>query len=53
VPEATLEQRIAANPRVPFRAWVDSGALETTPGDFVDQGFVEQAILEGIDLPGR
>jgi phage terminase large subunit-like protein len=50
VPESTLEQRIAANPRVPFRAWVDSGALETTPGDYVDQGFVEKAILEGFEL---
>jgi phage terminase large subunit-like protein len=43
VPEETLADRIRQNPRVPFAKWIDDGALETTPGDFVDQGFVERA----------
>jgi hypothetical protein len=38
--------RIRQNPRVPFAKWVDEGALSTTPGDFVDQGYVLGAIME-------
>jgi phage terminase large subunit-like protein len=49
VPEETLADRIRQNPRVPFAKWLDMGALETTPGDFVDQGFVEKAVLAGFD----
>jgi phage terminase large subunit-like protein len=49
VPEDTLAERIRQNPRVGFAKWLDAGAIETTPGDFVDQGFVEQAILEGFE----
>jgi phage terminase large subunit-like protein len=33
--------------RLPWRAWVDVGAIELTPGDAVDQNFVMQAILDG------
>lgn len=49
VPEDTLAERIRNNPRVGFDKWVDCGALETTPGDYVDQGFVEKAILDGFE----
>jgi phage terminase large subunit-like protein len=49
VPEATLADRVRQNPRVGFDKWVDQGALETTPGDFVDQGFVQKAIEEGLE----
>jgi phage terminase large subunit-like protein len=45
VPEETLADRIRQNPRVPFAKWIADGALETTPGDFVDQGFIQQAVL--------
>jgi phage terminase large subunit-like protein len=47
VPEETLADRIRQNPRIPFAKWIDDGALETTPGDFVDQGFVERDVLDG------
>jgi phage terminase large subunit-like protein len=46
VPEETLAERIKQNPRVPFAKWRDAGALETTPGDYVDQDYVKQAVLE-------
>lgn len=47
VPEETLAERVKQD-RQPYDKWLRDGALETTPGDFVDQGFVEQAILEGF-----
>jgi len=46
VPEATLEERVRDD-RVPYDRWVEMGALETTPGDYVDQNYVLRAILEG------
>jgi phage terminase large subunit-like protein len=49
VPEDRLAERKKENARLSFDDWIASGALEVTPGDFVDQGFVEKAILEGFD----
>jgi phage terminase large subunit-like protein len=49
VPEETLADRIRQNPRVPFGKWIADGALHTTPGDFVDQGFVQQAVLDDFE----
>lgn len=46
VPEDTLDQRAEEDKRVNWRAWIESGALETTPGDFVDQNFVQTAVLQ-------
>jgi phage terminase large subunit-like protein len=48
VPEATLDERAEQDRRVNWRGWVRQGALETTPGDFVDQNFVLRAIFEGL-----
>lgn len=46
VPEVTLDERAAEDKRVDWKAWVKSGALRTTPGDFVDQNFVMKAIMD-------
>ncbi|PPQ35421.1 Phage Terminase [Rhodoblastus acidophilus] len=46
-PEDKLLER-AKNSRLPWEKWRDIGAIETTPGDFVDQGFVQKAIEEGF-----
>lgn len=48
VPEETLAERVKQD-RQPYDRWLAAGALETTPGDFVDQGFVQQAILQGFE----
>jgi phage terminase large subunit-like protein len=48
IPEATLDQRAEQDRRVNWRDWIRQGALETTPGDYVDQGFVQKAILDGM-----
>lgn len=48
VPEETFAERVRLNPRVGFDKWKAAGALETTPGDFVDQNFVKKAVLEGF-----
>jgi phage terminase large subunit-like protein len=50
VPEDTLAQRIKdARNQVPLDRWHGLGAFETTPGDYVDQGVVEKAILDGFE----
>lgn len=46
VPEDTLEARASEDKRIDWRKLVDIGALGTTPGDFVDQNFVMEAILK-------
>lgn len=48
VPEDTLKERVAQD-KAPYDQFVRQGALETTPGDFVDQNFVMKAVLEGFD----
>ena len=48
VPEATLDDRANEDARVDWKQWVRDGALLTTPGDFVDQSFVQRAILDAF-----
>lgn len=45
VPEDTLAERVK-NDRLPYDRWKAAGALDTTPGDYVDQNFVKRQILE-------
>lgn len=44
VPADAVDERTAAG--APFRVLIDAGALETTPGDYVDQNVVGLALLE-------
>ena len=46
VPEDTLERRAQEDKRVNWNEWVKTGALETTPGDFVDLNFLMRAIFD-------
>ncbi len=46
VPEATLLERAEQDKRFNWLKWVREGAIKTTPGDFVDQNFVLEAILQ-------
>jgi phage terminase large subunit-like protein len=48
LPEATLEKRKKEG-REPWDRWLESGAIEMTPGDAVDQDFVKLAIEEAMD----
>lgn len=48
VPEDTLDERAAQDRRVDWKAWVRDGALMTTPGDAVDQTFVQHAIKDAF-----
>ena len=45
VPEETLAERVK-NDRVPYDKWLAAGAIETTPGDYVDQSYVQAALEE-------
>jgi len=45
VPEHAVQQRTNRG-TVPYAAWVASGALEQTPGEIVDHGAIEAAVLE-------
>jgi phage terminase large subunit-like protein len=47
VPEDTLDERVT-NDRVPYDKWLADGAIETTPGNFVDQNYVQKAVLEAV-----
>lgn len=49
VPEDTMAERVK-NDRVDYDKWVVAGAMETTPGDAVDQNYVLRAILEGLEM---
>ncbi|MQU72350.1 terminase large subunit [Sinorhizobium meliloti] len=46
VPEDTLDERAEQDRRVDWKRWVRDGALRTTPGDSVDQTFVQEAIKD-------
>lgn len=48
VPAETLAERVKAD-RVPYDKWLKAGAIETTPGDFVDQAFVMRALLDAME----
>ncbi|MDP3853628.1 terminase large subunit [Phenylobacterium sp.] len=47
VPEDTLRDRVASD-RVPYDQFKAVGALETTPGDYVDQNYIKRAIEDGL-----
>lgn len=44
VPEDTLGERAEQDRRVDWKKWVSEGALHTTPGDSVDQSFVQDKV---------
>ncbi|CCE96161.1 putative terminase large subunit [Sinorhizobium fredii HH103] len=46
VPEDTLDERAEQDRRVDWKKWVREEALLTTPGDSVDQTFVQEAIKD-------
>jgi len=46
VPADTLDERAQEDRRVNWKQWVADGALFTTPGDAVDQTFVQEAIKD-------
>lgn len=48
VPEISRRQRVESD-KVPYDKFFDAGALETTPGDYVDQNYVAKALREGCD----
>lgn len=48
VPEETMRRRTRQD-RVSYEAWVNIGALELTPGDFVDQDYVRSAVMEDME----
>ncbi|WP_303702970.1 terminase large subunit [Brevundimonas naejangsanensis] len=48
VPSDTMANRVRDD-RVPYDRFFDSGALETTDGDYVDQNAVQLAIEEALD----
>ncbi len=48
IPEDTLAAREKAD-KNPWRRWVQIGAIETTPGDCVDQSFVAKAIRDSLE----
>lgn len=49
LPDGNLIERAERDRRVNWKHWVEIGALETTPGDAVDQNFVMHAIFEGLE----
>lgn len=49
VPEDTLDERAQQDKRVNWKKWVADGALLTTPGDSVDQTFVQRAISDACE----
>lgn len=48
VPEETVALR--DSPRTPYRKWVASGALLTTPGNVTDYDFIEAQVLQDAEL---
>jgi phage terminase large subunit-like protein len=47
IPEETVSKRTKQD-RVSYEKWVKLGAMETTPGDYVDQDFVKKALEEDL-----
>lgn len=46
IPEATIDRRSTEDRRVDWHRWIAIGALTPTPGDYVDQNFVMEAIIQ-------
>ncbi|MBX4944628.1 terminase large subunit [Rhizobium binae] len=49
VPEETVSRRTKQD-RVSYEKWVKIGALDVTPGDYVDQNFVQSAVEEAMSM---
>jgi phage terminase large subunit-like protein len=47
VPEETVARRTKQD-RVSYEKWVKLGAIETTPGDYVDQDFMKEALYDDL-----
>jgi len=47
VPEETMAWRVRDD-GVPYDKWLAAGALQTTPGNMVDQNFIAKAVMEGV-----
>jgi phage terminase large subunit-like protein len=47
VPEDTVSRRTKQD-RISYDAWVKMGALEVTPGDYVDQDYVKKSLAEDM-----
>lgn len=48
VPEETVSRRTRQD-RVSYEKWVKMGALEMTPGDYVDQDYVKQQLYRDLE----
>lgn len=48
VPQDNIDLR-SKRDRVPYDRWLAIGAIEATPGDYVDQSYVQAAIEEGFE----
>lgn len=49
IPADTIEARVKQD-RVPYDRFVRIGAIETTPGDYIDQSYMQAALKEGIEM---
>lgn len=49
VPADNIDVR-SKRDRVNYDRWLQMGAIEATPGDYVDQSYVQAAIVEGLEL---
>lgn len=48
IPEGKLSSRKKHDRITPWQYWVDQGAIQTTPGDAVDQNFVMKAVKDDL-----
>jgi len=48
VPDETIARR-SRQDRVSYDKWLQTGAIEATPGDYVDQDYVKKALYEDLD----
>lgn len=48
VPADTIETRVKED-RVPYDRFLRMGAIETTPGDYMDQSYMQAALKEGVE----
>lgn len=49
VPEVSIGRRTKQD-RVSYARWQEICAITSTPGDYVDQDYVKQAVLEGLEI---
>lgn len=48
VPKEVADRRTRQD-RVSYQQWIEMGALEETPGDYVDQSFVQRALEQDLE----